>query len=183
MEKEIIIPRKRSKSIKFTIMMFFATIITTLPIILYFADLSFITSEVPLYVAVIGIVCAPICGLCTIAYFKEIFNEKPVLIINECGLQEEINYNSVGLIKWEDIKAINIIPYADNTYFICILLKDPAKYIKNTKLLNKLNKQKSTIKWGHIRFSSLYFKKEFNNIIEIMKYYYSKYNEDLNDSY
>ena len=70
MEKEIIIPRKRSKSIKLTIMMFFATIITTLPIILYFADLSFITSEVPLYIAVIGIVCALVCGLCTIAYFR-----------------------------------------------------------------------------------------------------------------
>ena len=97
----------------------------------------------------------------------------PNKVCDNCGKCLEID----GI----DIKAINIIPYADNTYFICILLKDPAKYIKNTKLLNKLNKQKRTIKWGHIRFSSLYFKKEFNNIIEIMKYYYSQYNEDLND--
>ena len=82
MEKEIIIPRKKSKSIKFTIMMFFATIINILLIILYFADLSFITSEVPLYIAVIGIVCAPVFGLCTIAYFKEIFNKNYLKHIN-----------------------------------------------------------------------------------------------------
>jgi hypothetical protein len=81
------------------------------------------------------------------------------------------------MIKWEDIQNINIIPYMDKTYFICIFLKTPEKYINNQKILNKLNKQSTTNKWGHISFSSLYFKKEFKEVIEIMQYYFAQNNK------
>ena len=77
-----------------------------------------------------------------------------------------------GLIKWEDVDDVTIIPYMNNTYFIGILLKRPEKYIKNEKLLNRLNKQNGTKKWGHIRLSSIYFKKEFKNVVELIKYYF-----------
>lgn len=177
MNKEIIIHRKKSKSIKFTIGMFLATVVSIFPIIIHFTDIPRITSDVPLFIIILSGLCAPVCAFCTIGYFKEIFNEKPVLIVNEIGINGEMSYNSVGMIKWEDIQNINIIPYMGKTYFICIFLKTPEKYIENQKLLNKLNRQSTTNKWGHISFSSLYFNKEFKEVIEIMQYYFAQHNK------
>lgn len=177
MNREIIIPRKKSTSIKYTIFMFLATVLLILPIIDYFADISWITSDIPLYVVIIFILFAPIFAFCTVHYFKQIFNKKPVLIVNEIGINEGMSYNSVGMIRWEDIQKINIIPYMDKIYHICIMLKIPEKYIKNQKLLNKLNRRSKTNNWGHIMFSTLYFKKEFKEVIEIMRYYFAQYNE------
>lgn len=177
MNKEIIIHRKKSKSIKFTIGMFLVTVLLILPIIIYFTDIPWITSDIPLFFVILSSLCVPVCAFCTIGYFKEIFDEKPVLIVNEIGINEGMSHNSVGMIKWEDIQNINIIPYMDKTYFICIFLKTPEKYINNQKILNKLNKQSTTNKWGHISFSSLYFKKEFKEVIEIMQYYFAQNNK------
>ena len=177
MNKEIIIPRKKSKSIKFTIGMFLATVVSIFPIIIYFTDIPWITSDVPLFIIILSGLCAPVCAFCTIGYFKDIFDEKPVLIVNEIGINEGMSHNSVGMIKWEDIQKINILPYMDNTYFICIFLKTPEKYIENQKILNKLNRQSTTNKWGHISFNSLYFKKEFKEIIEIIQYYFAQHNK------
>ena len=184
MNKEIIIHRKKSKNIEITIVLFLATVVLIFPIIIHFTDIPWITSDVPLYIIILSGLCAPVCAFCTIGYFKEIFNEKPVLIVNEIGIivnefgiNEEVSYNSVGMIKWEDIQNINIIPYTGKTYFICISLKTPEKYIENQKLLNKLNRQSTTNKWGHISFSSLYFKKEFKEVIEIMQYYFAQHNK------
>ena len=177
MKKEIIIPRKKSKSIKYTIGMFLSTILLILPIVIYFADISWITSDIPLFVVIMCSLFAPVLTFCTVRCFKQIFNEKPVLIVSEIGINEGMNDNSVGMIRWEDIQNINIIPYMDNTYFICIFLKRPEKYILNQKLLNKLNRQSTrNNKWRHISFSSLYFKKEFNEVLEVIRYYFAQYN-------
>lgn len=179
MEKEIIIERKKSKSIRISLFVFIITLIMILPIVFYFADFDFITSDIPLVVVIIAIIVLPVLIWTTIYYFKQIFNNKPVLIVNENGIEEGMSTYSTGLIKWEDIEDVTIIPYMDNTYFIGILLKRPEKYIKNEKLLNRLNKQKSTKKWGHVRLSSIYFKKEFKDVVNLISYYWeqSKNNE------
>ncbi|MBQ5601772.1 MAG: hypothetical protein IIU77_02990, partial [Clostridia bacterium] len=101
MNKEIIIHRKKSKSIKFTIGMFLATVVSIFPIIIYFTDIPWITSDVPLFIIILSGLCAPVCAFCTIGYFKDIFDEKPVLIVNEIGINEGMSHNSVGMIKWE----------------------------------------------------------------------------------
>lgn len=144
MEKEIIIERKKSKSIRISLFIFIITLIMILPIVFYFGDFDFITSDIPLVAIIIAIIVLPVLIWTTIYYFKQIFNNKPVLIVNENGIEEGISTYSTGLIKWEDIEDVTIIPYMNNTYFIGILLKRPEKYIKNEKLLNRLNKQKST---------------------------------------
>lgn len=172
MEREIIIERKKSKSIKTSLFLFIISLIMILPILFYFVDFEFITSEVPLIAVIGSIIALPILISCTGHYFKQIFNNNPVLIINEQGIDERMSFNYVGIIKWDDIENITVVPYMDNTYFIGIILKSPEKYIKNEKLLNRLNKQKGTKKWGHISFSSFYFKKEFESVIALMMYYY-----------
>lgn len=177
MRKEIIIPRKKMKCINYTIGMFLATVLFILPIIIYFKGIPWITSDIPLFFVILSSLCAPVCAFCTIGYFKQIFDEKPVLIVNAIGINEGMSHNSVGMIKWEDIQKINIIPYMNNTYFICIFLKTPEKYIENQRILNQINRKPTTNKWGHISFSSLYFKKEFKEVIEIMQYYYAQYHK------
>ena len=178
MQKEIIIERKKSKSIKMSLFLFVVNLIMLLPIVAYFADFDFITSDIPLLAVVLCMIVLPILIWCTGYYFKQIFNNNPVLIVNEKGIDEKMSIHNVGLIKWEDIENIIVRPYMGNTYFLGILLKRPEKYIQNEKLLNKLNKRKSTPKWGHISFSSIYFKKEFKIIIELMMYYYKLHRID-----
>lgn len=177
MEKEIIIPRKKSKSIGYAILMLLVTSMFAFLAVIKFANISWINADnVPLLLVILSLICAPICAYCFIHYLKEIFNNNPALIINQNGIHEQLSKFSVGMIKWDDIENINIVPYMDNTYFICILLKNPAKYIENQKRLDKLSKRKSTQKWGHIYFSTLYFKKEFKSVIELIRYYMKENN-------
>lgn len=171
MEKEIIIERKKSKSIGFCLFMFIITLLTILPIVFYFGDFDFITFDIPSVVVILAFAILPALIWATIYFFKQIFNDKPVLIVNEKGIEEGMSTYSTGLIAWEDIEDVTIIPYMDNTYFIGILLKSPEKYIKNEKLLNRLNKRNSTKKWGHVSISSMYFKKEFKDVVNLISYY------------
>ena len=173
MDREIIIPRKKSTSIKAALGMLFATLLFAFPIL----DFYFIDSDIPLFVVILCMLFAPICAWCFFWYLKQIFNQNPILIINEFGIQQRVTSYHVDTIKWEDIQKINIIPYMNNTCFICIILKNPEKYITNERLLNKLNRQRSTKYWGHVRIHSMYFKKELNSVLDIMKYYYAKYND------
>ena len=174
MEKEIIIERKKSKSIRISLFMFIITLVMILPIVFYFGDFDFITSDIPLVAVIVAIVILPFLIWTTIYYFKQLFNNKPVLVVNELGIEEGMSTYSTGLINWEDIEDVTIIPYMDNTYFIGILLKRPEKYITNEKLLNRLNKQNSTKKWGHVRLSSIYFKKEFKDVVNLISYYWEQ---------
>ena len=182
MENEIIIPRKKSKSFGNAILMLFSALLLCLPIVIYFELIPGIKASdeegMPLFVVILSIILIPILALCAIYYFRQIFNNKPVLIVNQKGITEYMSARSVGFIKWEDIENINVFPYLDNTFYICIYLKRPEKYIKNKKLLRKLNNRKSTQKWGHIFFTSIYFKKEFSVVAETMKYYFDKSKEN-----
>jgi hypothetical protein len=177
-ENEIIIPRKKSKSFGSAILMLFSALLLCLPIVIYFELIPGLEASsergMPLFVVILCIILIPILAICAIFYFRQIFNDKPVLIVNQKGITEYASARSVGFIKWEDIEYINVFPYFDNTFYFCLYLKRPEKYIKNEKLLRKLNNSKYTKKWGHIFFTSLYFKKEFNVVSDTMKYYFEK---------
>ena len=182
MENEIIILRKKSKSFGNAILMLFSALFMCLPVVLYFELIPGVEvlnkEEMPLFFVILCIILIPILAICAIFYFRQIFNNKPVLIVNQKGITEYMSARSVGFIKWEDIEYINVFPYLGNTFCFCIYLKRPEKYIKNEKLLRKLNNQKSTKKWGHIFFTSIYFIKEFNVVSDTMKYYFEKSKEN-----
>ena len=183
MKKEIIIPRKKSTSIKGVLWMLFSLMIIIFINVCYFVDIPWITSDPPpVFLIIMSLVILPVIIFCLVDYFKQIFNNEPVLIINEQGIHERMNKHSVGLIKWEDIKNITIIPYMGGIYWIGIILRQPEIYITNPKLLKKLQKQKSVNKWGHIGITSIYFEKEIKDVVEIMKYYFAMYNDitDMN---
>ena len=177
MDKRIVIPRKKSKSIECTIWMFLATLLAIFPSVGYFTEIPGTTLDVPLLYVVLGLACAPLCAFCFVLYLMQIFNREPVLTIDENGIHEQMNIRSVGRIRWEDIEDINIVPYKDHTYFICLFLKNPEKYIKNPKALPRMERKASTQTWGHVKFSSLYFKKEFPDVVETIDYYLKKNSE------
>ena len=159
--------------------MFFVTLLLLFCVFDFFLD--FVpTLTLPPIIGILSIPLIPICLLCFVSYFKDIFNTTPALIINNSGICEHISKDSAGLIKWEDIECINLIstpqaylnPRSTENYFICIVLKQPEKYIKNQKLLTKLEKQKNTKQWGHIRFGMLFFKDNFEKIIRNIERYH-----------
>ena len=130
--REIIIPRKKSKSIGNTILMFaFAALFLFLAFIYFFDVPGIDADDMPLIAVVLILLATPIFIWCGIIYFKQIFNENPVLTVNSSGITEQTNKIFTGLVKWEDIEDIKIIPYMDNTYWIGIVLKNPTKYIEN----------------------------------------------------
>ena len=100
MEKEIIIERKKFKSIRISLFMFIITLIMVLPIVFYFGDFDFITSDIPLVAVIIAIIGLPVFIWTTIYYFKQLFNNKPVLIVNE---------NGIGIIDFDKNGATDLI--------------------------------------------------------------------------
>lgn len=174
MEKEIVIERKKYKSIMYSFFILLITLLMLFPIVLYFGNVN---SDVPLFILILAIVIEPVLIFTFIFYFKQIFNSKPVLIVNSRGVEANLTYKPVGLIKWSDIIDFNTFGYMNDVDYITILLKDPSKYIKDHKRLRKVSNYKYSSKWGHIQFTSMYFKKEFRNVVELMIYYLKKEKE------
>jgi hypothetical protein len=177
--REMIIPRKKSISIRNAVLLLvLAAVFLFFFGYAYFFDVPWMTSKPPLVAVVLTLLITPVLFFCGIGYVKQIFNENPILIINERGIHEQMSRNSVGLIKWEDIEKVNVIPYMDNTHWVCIILKRPEKYITDQKRLSKLSRQKGTAQWGHVTFSSLYFKKKINEVAAVIQYYLGQYREE-----
>jgi len=169
MEKSIIIHREKSVSIKATLLLLFAISLFGFFLYLYYLKPVWLTSEIPLVLVVIAYIIMPILLFTFIFYFRSIFNHEPVLIVNENGIHEQVRYRSLGMIKWIDIERISVQPYMDKTYLIHIYLINPDNYLikKSRFSLKRLN-------YGHVIISSLYFKKDFLNVIDIINYHFEK---------
>ena len=102
MENEIIILRKKSKSFGNAILMLFSALLMFLPIVIYFELIPGIEASnedgMSLFVVILCTILIPILVLCAIYYFKQIFNNKPVLIVNQKGITEYMSARSVGFI-------------------------------------------------------------------------------------
>ena len=87
----------------------------------------------------------------------------------------------VGLIRWEDIEDVHIVPYiGKGNLWIAIFLKDPRKYIQDERELAKANKTAAKRKLGHVVFSSLDFpRKQLNDIIDTMQHYLAAYRKEI----
>lgn len=167
MEKSIIINRKKSVSIKATLLLFFVMSLFGFYLYLYYGRPAWLTSEIPFFLVVIAYLIMPILLIAFIYYFRSIFNHKPVLIINENGIHEQMRYRSLGMIKWTDIEKISVQPYMDKTYLIHIYLINPDVYLKK-KPIFKFKR----FNYGHVIISTLYFKKDFQKVMEIINYHF-----------
>lgn len=178
MDKEIIIPRKKSVSIFYSVCMFLVTVMFILIVVAYFSEAPWFYADIPIFLVILFILCIPFFALTFWFFFKNIFNDTPLLTINALGIDENMSYHhNMGIIKWDDIEKISVYPGytgrlgSKGFYYIYITLKHPEDYIKDQKILNRLKKQKATQKYGHIVFTSLYFEKEFTSVCDLMQYY------------
>lgn len=167
MDKSIIIQRKKSVSIKASLLLLFVIALFGFFLYLYYDKPVWLTSEIPLVLVIIAYITLPLLLLAFIFYFGSIFNHEPVLIINENGIKEQMRCRSVGMIKWTDIERIFFQPYMDKTYLIHIYLMNPEDYLKKkTRVLSKRLNQ------GHVIISTMYFKKDHQKVMDIINYHF-----------
>jgi hypothetical protein len=167
MEQSIIIPRKKSVSIYSSFWMLFSIAIFVLFLFMHYAKPVWFTSKVPLILVILSWIAIPILVYVFLYYFKNIFNNKPILIVNENGINDQSRSHSIGMIQWRDIEDIKIQPYMDKHFFIHIFLINPDDYIQKKPLFRSK-------KQGHVVIPSIYFKKDFQKVIDIIYYHFEK---------
>ena len=178
MEKEIVITRKKSKSILYAVWMLLMAALLSLPIIEYFFDISWIGNDrdIPFFVIIISIPFILVMLFCCYVFVKQIFIDAPILTVNQYGIHAQMTAFNVGLISWDDIADITTFPMIDGTtYVISITLKEPEKYILDPKFLKRVTAPGYAQKNGHISLSSIYFKREFGEVMELINYYLEKH--------
>ena len=172
MEKIYVANRKKSVSLSAFLLLFSCfCLFTTVFILDLIKIVDMGEKRVIFYVLIILI--DPLLLFASIHYLLQLFNKEPVLRIDSKGLFDNSSKKSAGLIPWQNISDIIIVPYFDKTVYITVKLKDPSKYkLKRRKVLFK--------NAGEIFISSLYFKKEINRVLELINYY-MKINKENND--
>lgn len=127
-----------------------------------------------------AIIILPIMALVTIIAIKDIWNEKPYLIIREDGLIQNLAKYQSGLIRWEDIENIKVSPIVNGVCAIRIFLKNPEKYISNPKMLERLkNCRAKNPNESEITILTNQFKDETIQVLEhIQKFYKAQRKRD-----
>lgn len=173
MNQELIIPRNKRKFCANAIFMILIALMVLFVSATYFLEIPGVDNPPPLPLAILFILCAIIMLAASVLAFRQAFKTTPLLVINAYGIQENINYrNTVGLIRWEDIADIDIVPAIRDTYFYCIHLKRPEKYIKNPRLLAKIKNATKKPPFGHICFPTTDIQKYMDAIIAITQHYF-----------
>lgn len=186
MDKEIVIPRKKTNfiwnALLFLVLTFMFICNCTVNVAILFDSIDalekapwLVLFALPTPIGLLCGLCAPLTFLVGIDYFKKIFIPHPLLTVNTQGIDEHMSRKPVGLILWEDIEDIHIVPYmGKGNYWIAIFLKNPQKYIQDEQRLAKTNKTAAKGKLGHIFFCSLDFKKQTNEVVALIRYYFEK---------
>ena len=180
MNKEIEIKRSFKITIKYVIVMFIVLLIISWPLvwsIIDFESFKFEFEGKVILLLLCSIFAMPVIILVLVIYLKNLFDKTPILVINDDGLHERMRIRKIGLIKWEDIEKIKIKKDVLDNDFICIYFKEPEKYINNEKELKRIRLKGSNCNYGHVFFTSLYFKKQLKDVIESIQYYFAKYND------
>ena len=68
-------------------------------------------------------------GLCSVFITRKVFSNKPGLIINDEGIQDNSNATSIGLIEWNDITGVKTLERASSKILV-IKTSEPEKYIE-----------------------------------------------------
>ncbi|MBS4210031.1 hypothetical protein KHA95_18395 [Bacillus sp. FJAT-50079] len=101
------------------------------------------TGSVGFWLKVIGVLVIAIFALCLIYYVKVLMEKKPALIVSEEGIFDQSSYIGAGLVRWEEIEAIDFVQFSGQV-FLGITTYDPELIINRTsgvkKWLNKANR-------------------------------------------
>ncbi len=178
--EEYIVERTLKRRVKTALLYVFITLI----IGLFFAPIETLADMstamlIGLYIMrIMVIVVWPIMFCVTVDAIKDLWNDKPYLIIRKDGLiQNMLNYQS-GLIRWDDIRDISISHTRDHdegSYEVRIYLKDPEKHIKDLKMLNKIRKMKEKYpRQSDLSIHTGDFKNEGKRVVRLIEEYYNE---------
>ena len=95
------------------------------------------TERSPTFVKGVGIAGILIFGVIGIYGVKKLFDKTIGLTIDENGIFDNTNALSVGLIRWTDIIRIEAAQVSSSK-FLLIHVKNPEKYIENTKGVKRI---------------------------------------------
>ena len=127
---------------------------------------------------VLSYILLPLLVIISFKSFKDIFNNEPLLIINENGIKDNTQTsNTLDLIPWEEIIDMCIVPYLDNCMYICLKLKNPSKYIIE-KPLGKFNRLKGFL---DVNIYTYQFKHKQNEVANLISERIKLNKSDIND--
>jgi len=91
----------------------------------------------PEFIFVIGVIAILFFGICAVFISRKILDNKPGLVIDNLGINDNSSGTSAGFIPWKDIEAIKKITIV-NQDMIMILVSNPEEYInKQTGFIAK----------------------------------------------
>jgi hypothetical protein len=64
-----------------------------------------------------------------LSQYRKLLNRKSSLIISDQGIFDNVNFISVGLVPWSDIRKVEIKKVLGSQTFINVYVKDDKKYI------------------------------------------------------
>lgn len=177
MDRQIIIPRSKWVSFRGFLFMFLLGVGLGLCAFVEIPSIGFVASQ-DAKVAILKILSIPtfpICLLCSFMSLIDLFKNTPVLTVNEKGITDSQNRKSVGLIYWMDIEKITKI-HLGNVAFITIHLRNPLKYLKDEKELEKIRKKWPIEEAGEVVISTEYFQDRIYDVMKLMEHYLQQYN-------
>lgn len=96
-----------------------------------------------LFPTVIGIITIVVFGFSFLYYAKVLIRWKPAVIITKEGIIDQSSYIGAGLIKWEEIEAIDFLQFSGQVY-LGIFTIDPELIINRSsgikRMFNRINK-------------------------------------------
>ncbi|MDO3626352.1 STM3941 family protein [Mucilaginibacter sp. BT774] len=106
-------------------------------------------------------------GLCAFLILRKMFDNKPGLIINDSGINDNSSGTSVGFIPWKDIEAVRKSVVV-NQSMIMVVVNNPEEYInKQTRLITKKAMQINYKSFGSpIFISANGLKCDFNELYD-----------------
>lgn len=117
-----------------------------------------------------GIASIVFFGVCIAFIFRKLFDTKPGLTIDQYGITDNSNANSVGLIEWYDIIEIEKKKILSNNFLI-IHTNNPQKYFDraHTKFAKKILNMNYKIYGSPISIISSSLKTDFDNLEIIIR--------------
>ena len=135
MNAHFIVMSKKGRMVMLTI---FSLVFVALGILILFVPFN-----EPVLPMVIGILAILVFGLCFLYYVKALAKREPAVMITNEGIIDNSSYIRAGLVKWEEIEAIDFLNFSGQV-FLGIFTYDPELIINRSsgikKVFNRLNK-------------------------------------------
>jgi len=127
------------------------------------------------FIRIAGFACIIFFSLCLIYISFKFFDKKPGLLINQNGITDNLNFSSIGLIKWSEIIAIRS-QQVMSTKFILIDVSNPAAFIPtNSKFKASLMKANLRMYGTPLSITSNSLDYNFDDLEKLLHTEFNKY--------